>query len=82
MTLSKQERQRQTILHLWNEGIHNGHKINRLTNIPVSIVYDNIKKLKKNAFFIEFCGILYANYMAFITKFYDFLLLDYVAIYY
>ena len=47
MTLSKLESQRQTILYLWNEGIYNGHEINRLTNIPVSTVYDNIKKLKK-----------------------------------
>jgi len=48
MTLSKLECQRETILHLWNEGICNGHEINRLTNIPVSTVYDNIAKLKKN----------------------------------
>ena len=47
MPHSKQETQRQTILHLWNEGICNGHEIHTHTNIPLSTIYDNIKKLKK-----------------------------------
>ena len=48
MLVSKQERQRQTILQLWNEGVRKGTEINRITNIPLSTVYDNIKKIKKN----------------------------------
>jgi transposase len=45
MNTSKQERQRQTVLQLWNEGICNGAEIHRITKIPLSTVYDNIKKL-------------------------------------
>ena len=48
MSTSKQETQRQTILQLWNKGIHNGQEIYRCTNIPLSTIYDNIKKFKKN----------------------------------
>lgn len=48
MTESKQERQRKTILHLWNEGVRNGCEIHARTNIPLSTIYDNIKKLKNN----------------------------------
>ena len=47
MPASKQETQRQCILHLWNEGIHNGQEIHRRTNIPLSTIYDNIKKIKE-----------------------------------
>ena len=47
MPASKQETQRQCILHLWNEGICNGQEINRRTNIPLSTIYDNIKKIKE-----------------------------------
>ena len=45
MNTSKQERQRQTVLQLWNEGICHGAEIHRITKIPLSTVYDNIKKL-------------------------------------
>ena len=44
MPTSKQETQRQCILHLWNQGIRNGQEIHRRTNIPLSTIYDNIKK--------------------------------------
>ncbi|GBB92182.1 hypothetical protein RclHR1_01980007 [Rhizophagus clarus] len=46
--VSKQETQRQTILHLWNNGVRQGTQIHKITNIPLSTIYDNIKKLKKN----------------------------------
>ena len=48
MLVSKQERQRQTILQLWNEGVRKGTEIYRITNIPLSTIYDNIKKIKKS----------------------------------
>jgi len=47
MPTSKQETQRLCILHLWNDGIRNGQEIHRRTNIPLSTIYDNIKKIKK-----------------------------------
>jgi len=47
MPASKQETQRQCILHLWNEGICDGQEIHRQTNIPLSTIYDNIKKIKE-----------------------------------
>ena len=48
MLVSKQERQRQTILQLWIESVRKGTEINRITNIPLSTIYDNIKKIKEN----------------------------------
>jgi transposase len=48
MTISKQERQREVLLHLWNEGLRNGKELHERTNIPLSTIYDNIKKLKKS----------------------------------
>ncbi|PKC04492.1 hypothetical protein RhiirA5_422200 [Rhizophagus irregularis] len=38
----------EVLLHLWNNGIHNVKELHRLTNIPKSTIYDNIKKLKEN----------------------------------
>ena len=35
---SAKETQRQTILHLWNQGITNGQEIHRRTNIPLAII--------------------------------------------
>jgi transposase len=46
MPTSRQETQRQAILHLWNNGICEAKEINKRTNIPLSTIYDNIKKLK------------------------------------
>ena len=48
MTTSKQETQRQTLLHLWNEGVRDAKEIHRRTNIPLSTIYDNPKKLKNS----------------------------------
>ena len=48
MTTSNQETQRQTLLHLWNEGVRNAKEIHRRTNIPLSTIYDNLKKLKNS----------------------------------
>lgn len=48
MVVSKKERQRQTILQLWNEGVCKGTEIHKITNIPLSTIYDNIKKLRKD----------------------------------
>jgi transposase len=47
MPTSKQETQRQCILHLWKKGVRNGQEIHRRTDIPLSTIYDNIKKIKK-----------------------------------
>ena len=48
MTTSKQETQHQTLLHLWNEGVRDAKEIHRRTNIPLSTIYDNLKKLKNS----------------------------------
>ena len=47
MPTSKQETQHQTILQLWNKGINNGQEIYHHMNIPLSTIYDNIKKKLK-----------------------------------
>ena len=46
MTSSKQETQRQTILHFWENGIQNASKIHSLTKIPLKTIYRNLKKIK------------------------------------
>ncbi|GET01689.1 hypothetical protein RCL_jg11227.t1 [Rhizophagus clarus] len=48
MKVSKQERQHQTILQLWGEGVCKGTEIHKITNIPLFTIYDNIKKLEMN----------------------------------
>jgi transposase len=47
MLTSRQEQQRQSILHLWNTGIRKAKEIHARTNIPLTTIYDNIRKLKK-----------------------------------
>ena len=47
MPTSRQETQRQAILHLWNNGVCKVNEINNRTNIPLSTIYDNIKKLRQ-----------------------------------
>ena len=47
MSATKKELQRKTLLYLWSEGVHNARELHACTNIPLSTVYDNIKKLKK-----------------------------------
>ena len=39
-------RQREIILHLWNKGVHDAKEIHRRTNIGLSTIYYNLKKLK------------------------------------
>ena len=47
MSATKKELQCKTLLYLWSEGVHNARELHACTNIPLSTVYDNIKKLKK-----------------------------------
>ncbi|SRR6266498_1623953 len=47
--VSKQETQRQAILHLWNKSVCKGIEIHKHTNILLFTIYDNLKKLKKNS---------------------------------
>jgi hypothetical protein len=47
MSASKKKLQRKTLLYLWSEGVHNARELHACTNIPLSTVYDNMKKLKK-----------------------------------
>jgi len=46
MTSSKQETQRQTILHFWKKGTRNAAEIHSLTKIPLMTIYRNLKKIK------------------------------------
>ena len=47
MSASKKKLQRKTLLYLWSEGVHNARELHACTSIPLSTIYDNIKKLKK-----------------------------------
>ena len=46
MTSSKQETQRQVILHFWKQGIRDAIKIQSLTKIPISTIRRNLKKIQ------------------------------------
>ena len=46
MTSSKQETQRQAILHFWRQGIRNAIEIQSLTKIPISTICRNLKKIQ------------------------------------
>ena len=46
MTSSKQETQRQAILHFWRQGIRNAIEIQSLTKIPISTIHRNLKKIQ------------------------------------
>ena len=46
MTSSKQETQRQAILHFWKQGIRNAIEIQSSTKIPISTVRRNLKKIQ------------------------------------
>ena len=48
MSPSSKETQRQTLLHLWNEGICDASELHSRTHIPLSTIYYNINKLEKN----------------------------------
>ena len=47
MSATKKEFQCKTLLYLWNDGVRNARELHARTNIPLSTIYDNIKKLKK-----------------------------------
>lgn len=47
MSLSKQETQRQFVLHFWNNGIRDVAEIQRRTSISRSTIYSIIKKIKE-----------------------------------
>jgi transposase len=38
----------ETLLTLWDNGIHNAKELHKLTNIPLSTIYRKIEKIKKN----------------------------------
>ncbi|PKC06736.1 hypothetical protein RhiirA5_400209 [Rhizophagus irregularis] len=40
------EQRRTTITSLWNSGIHNAKTLHQITSIPLSTIYDYLKKLK------------------------------------
>jgi len=46
MTSSKQETQRQAILHFWRQGIRNAIEIQSLIKIPISTIRRNLKKIQ------------------------------------
>ncbi len=47
MSFSNKKRQHEVLLHYWNQGVRFVFKLHRLTKIPVSTLYYNVKKLKK-----------------------------------
>jgi len=46
--ITEHEVNRQAIQQLWNQGIRDGMEIHNRTNIPLSTIYDNLKKLKNS----------------------------------
>lgn len=46
MSPSRQEAQRNTILHLWGQKVREASEIYRRTGIPLATIYRNLKKLK------------------------------------
>jgi sugar-specific transcriptional regulator TrmB len=46
--ITEHEVNRQVIQQLWNQGIQNAMEIHNRTNIPLSTIYDNLKKLKNS----------------------------------
>ena len=48
MSPTKKELQRKTLLYLWNEGVCNARELHAHTRIPLSTIYDNIKKQQDN----------------------------------
>ena len=47
MLSSAKKSQREALLYLWNEGIYDAKELHARTNISLSTIYDNIKKLKE-----------------------------------
>ena len=48
MSFSNKKTSHEVLLQLWNNDIHNAKELHQLTNIPLSTIYDNIKKIKKD----------------------------------
>ena len=46
MVASKQETQRQMILHFWQQGIRTAAEIHSLTKFPLKTIYRNLKKIE------------------------------------
>jgi transposase len=46
--ITEHETNRQAIQQLWNQGIQDAMEIHNRTNIPLSTIYDNLKKLKNS----------------------------------
>ncbi|GBB94439.1 hypothetical protein RclHR1_23570001 [Rhizophagus clarus] len=46
--ITEHEANRQAIQQLWNQGIQDAMEIHNRTNIPLSTIYDNPKKLKNS----------------------------------
>ncbi len=47
MVASKQESQRQMILHFWKQGIRTAAEIHSLTKFPLKTIYRNLKKIEE-----------------------------------
>ena len=47
MVASKQESQRQMILHFWQQGIRTAAEIHSLTKFPLKTIYRNLKKIEE-----------------------------------
>ena len=45
---SYKKRQLEVLQHFWHQGFHTAPELYKLTKIPISTIYYNIKKLKKN----------------------------------
>lgn len=48
MSAQQQKSQREAILFHWNNGVHKASEIYKITKIPISTIYDNIDRIKKN----------------------------------
>ena len=48
MSSSPAKRQRESLLHLWDNGIRNAKELHTRTKAPLSTIYDLITKIKKN----------------------------------
>ena len=47
MVASKQETQRQMILHFWQQGTRTAAEIHSLTKFPLKTIYRNLKKIEE-----------------------------------
>lgn len=47
MSVSEKKMQREVLLHYWNQGVRTVPELYKITKIPRSTLYDNVKKLKE-----------------------------------